>query len=276
MELVHNKKGDISSYEAVRRISEPIYRSFLKEVSSDTMSINNGLILVPWRPNNYRRQAKLLVYKDTTLKNHLKGVYPNSKLTKKNIWICEDYKGVMLMFFKKTITGIYTQKGVLKLKAKSFEELKSLILEEKERIKTIIDEALNSFIKKHNLIIDGTIDWLRSENWTNNKQISKLPEDFIIDTPDWKKVYKTGFEEKTKKGEEPTEKLIKHISNTLIQEISPEIAESIQLVNPLRALKQKCNSITDIIENKRLVGLLSDKEKKELNSWSFERFGISG
>ena len=65
-----------------------------------------------------------------------------------------------------------------------------------------------------------------------------------------------------------------YLYNRGVEAIAPELTRAIYTLNPLRAIKQCCGSIQDIIEMKDFIKLLTKSEQKNLNKWAFREFSI--
>lgn len=285
------KPNEADSYESVRRISEPIFRESLQEDFSNSMTLPTKIL---WRPNNYRRQITVKQKTPGTIKLILDYKLSPSALTstinydsQNKLISAHNFKGVTIQYGKNTLTAIYSQKiinghkQVYLIEVEKLGDYKEWVAKKVLEIKTRIDQALFEFANLFKIKLPfEEPSWSRYEDWIRGESyIDKIPFECILHATYFKKVYPEGIEFKnTKKGEQPGANMVNYIENRAIESIAPKIAQSIIkasiLQNPLRVLKDRCKSIQDIIENRDIVNLLSNKEKKEFGRWTFDTFGI--
>lgn len=198
-----------------------------------------------WRPNNYRRQIKVnrRNYKiDAFIKEHFKSApHPQNKI------ISLQYRGITLQYAKDHLTGIYKQNIIQGVK-QVYEfhgtpnQVDAQIKDKAIDICRKIDGALYSFIKECKLLlpIEKPI-WVRHEDFLRGEEyIESIPKEVIIHTSGLKKVYGKGVEFMgEKKGDKPAEKIANYIKTRAIEDIAPQIAESIQEVKDHKDLIQK-------------------------------------
>ena len=107
--------------------------------------------------------------------------------------------------------------------------------------------------------------------------ISQIPQSQIFHTPLFKKVYSAPSIEFY-----DTASTVNYLTNRAIENISPEIADSlnnlsryIETINPLRVLKLKINCLDDLKDNGHIIKFLDDSELHSFENLLFSRFGIS-
>lgn len=219
------------------------------EVHPDSMTTIKRIL---FRPNNYRRELKIRVYKDSTqnisngnLSATLNIPMENININKRTkIISIKNYKGITIQIFKNHIIGIHSQNIIgghkeTYLLEGTTTQIDTRITQIKDHIRKKIDEGIKYLAKKLGVYIQFKRPiWMRYENWIKGDEfIDKIPRETIIHDTVFKKVYGEGIEFIGGKGEEPGVKIKTYLKNRVLEDFAPEIAESI-------------NSLGSIIEKK--------------------------
>lgn len=231
----------------IKRITDPIFNRVPQEIKQNTMSGVPPIIFF-WRPNNYRLQFnfKIETFKrNTTLAS---GVTPLNFGTK---FIYKDfYNSTIILDIPKhkkpaKITAIYKpiKRFYYELKCYNLAEIDTKINERVKSIENKLIYALNQFISKYGgSYVAGSKKWVRFEDDVHNEDfIDKIPRDLVITDTYFKKVYQQGIEFKN------PAYVKTYISNRVVEEITPEIAEAINTLGT--EFNQFTARVTPAIEN---------------------------
>ena len=274
---------------------ENIRREIKQSISKSPLEANPSSMTTPktpfkifWRPNNYRRKIKIKIHPNSTPKSTIdstKELQTNYSKHSKLLFV--KYKGITIQYGKETLIGIYSQakvggvKEVYLIEANSIDDLEERIKQKKDEIEKKIDTALFSFAKKYKIFVPFTKpEWVRYEDFIKGEDfIDSIPPEVIIHDTFFKKVYGKGIEF-GKKDAEPTVHLKNYIKNRAIEDVAPEIVNSInnlsKLINPYKTLIKSLKKMDDIFtpENKDLIESLSFVQKEELGNWIIHKFGV--
>ena len=233
----------------INKIILPIFNKSPKEMFSNSMTIESTTqrqhVKRLWRPNNYRRELPVKKKDNSTLKLILttidsthKGRWSYSQHTK---LFTINYKlNIILQYGKDTLTAIYSQniidgqKETFLIKAKQLSDIDERIDQKKDEITKLMDSALNDFVKRFKIRIQGKkAKWKRYEDWVKGDEyISKLKPQTIIHDTYFKKVYDEGIEFKSSEEQkDPVVNMKQYIKNSIINDFQPLIAEEINILN---------------------------------------------
>ncbi len=237
--MEHNKESKEAYKKHIDKLVKPIFDKVLKEANIDTMSVGNKPISFLWRPNNYRIQIPFNTIKfkrNTTKEHHIKTSNYGTKFTLKNL----DEATIMLDIPKKKtakLTVIYKPKKrfYYNITTYSIKELENRINQRVNEIESKMLSSVNKFTK----LVGGEAEvnkrkWMRHEDDIHGESfIDSLPPDLVIHDTYFKKVYQKGVEFKG-----PVY-VKNYIANRAIEDLSPEIASSINNLGV--ALLEKLN-----------------------------------
>lgn len=283
METTKKKKKISKHYRGQKPKNSHNLTNSPKELSSDSMAIIKKAQKILFRPNNYRRQIEVKKKNNSTIKK-IKVLYAVKPGKRNKLIFVKNYKpNVMIQYGKHKLTAIYCQNIISGVKETYLFQGKTTEIQRKitnkvTEIENKLDKALRAFSRqfKLNLPYERPI-WSRYEEWIKGEEfIDSIPREVIIHDTFFKKVYAKGIEFKnTKKGETPGVHIKNYIKNRAIEDIAPEIVQAIEAQNPLRALINKVNSINDLTKYPYLIEALTPHEQKELEKWTFQKFGIA-
>ena len=248
-------------------------------------SFGNKPIKTLWRPNNYRRKLRVIRKTNSAIQNIKHTIDFTNKLQINNhtkvITIKNYKKNITLQYGKDFLLGIWSQ-PIIKGQKQSFiiesfniKDVNDIIEKEKKAIELQIDNALYEFTRRFKLLIPNEKPiWSRYEDFLRGEDyIESLPEDLIIHSDIFKKVYGKGIEFiHSEKTPTPTVSTENYITNTALEKYAPEIAEALkgELVPVLTklteqlALHLKVESRTE--KNLEKMGKSFDKFNKLLSS----------
>lgn len=281
----HKKNVKYSLQDYTERIITPVFAKTLgvpQEDLSNSMTTTKKTFCYFFRPNNYRRQIPVKEKTNSTLQE-IKGtisplpmelnINPHTKL----ISIKGFKPNITIQYGRTTLTAIYSQtiiageKEIFRIERNSISEINARINEIKQNIEKRVDNALKEFSSQFNLSLPFKKPvWSRYEDFLKGEEyIDKIPRECIIHDTFFKKVYGKGIEFKKAGQEEPATHLKNYIKNRAIEDIAPEIANSINdlgnhLIPTIRSLDK---SIQMEIHNKKIhLGVLNsmDKTMKEI------------
>ena len=258
----------------------------------DAMTIKPEPFKILWRPNNYRRQTEYKwLKKDLHRKPTPLSFISCGTLSSKGILTVRDYHGTTIQVGKNKIQGIYSQrlidgqKEVWLIARPTMPELDEAIKEKAEEIRKQIDHAISMFSREFNLKLLNTPDWTRYEDWIKGDEfIDNLPEHLIIHDTYFKKVYKGGIEfVKSGNGEPPVTSVRNYIQNRAVEQIAPEIAESLDnlrlglsKIRPLESLKALIWGLQALeTPTPQMIALskaMTESERLEFSAWLIEEF----
>lgn len=261
-----------------------------KRNGADSMTMPNRGVTIYWRPNNYRRQMEIKIVQDSTIrkiKSAILRFYPElvqNDVKHGKIFSIRNIGGCTIQLGKSKIVVIYKQR-ILNGNKETFcfqgttrEEIDKIytdMRDKREEIRKKIDSVMFEFCDNFDLWYSKNTDpvWSRHEDWIRGTEmIERLPESCIVYESRWKKVYGKGIE--GTKGE-PVEDTIRHINNSLVVDLVPEIVQRIEMVekkliqqvNPLRWLKMKIRKVSDVVKFKDIVSDLHPDEKTKLENY---------
>jgi len=227
-------KKDITE-EYLKRIRENRNPSIPKEDIFNSMTTTRKPYSFFWRPNNYRRQMRVGI-KTNSAEKSIVALFPHSQNKHTKLISITNYKeNITIQYGKDKLTAIWKQriisgkKQTWFIEADTQNELNEILDNIKQKIQNNIDDALIEFARKFKLLLPfEKPEWSRYEDWIKGEEyIDNLPIQCIIHAKHFKKVYGVGVEAVGGKGEEPTAKAKQYITNRMIEDFSPEIAESI-------------------------------------------------
>jgi len=248
----------------IDKVTTPIFEEALQEGLPNSMTTTKKTFSYFWRPHNFRRKISIKE-KTNSISTRIKGtisklpmelnINPHTKL----ISIKKFKPNITIQYGRNTLTAIYCQdiingekRGWL-IERDTINEINARIDEIKQNIEKKLDNALKSFSRKFDLSIPfKKPTWSRYEDFIKGEEyIDKIPRECIIHDTFFKKVYGKGIEFKKVAQEEPTVHLKNYIKNRAIEDIAPEIANS---------LNQLClrfdnmgNRIIDMMNTRREV-----------------------
>jgi len=232
----------------IESIVKPIFDKALQETYSNSMTTTKKPISILWRPNNYRRQIEVKTKDNSTIKKiksaiQEANVNPHTKIVSIKAFM----PNITIQYGKNTLTGIYSQniiagtKEIFCIEAYTLSDIEERISQKKEDIRQRIDKAIDVFSSKFGLKLPFRQPvWSRYEDFIKGEEyIDKIPREVIIHDTYFKKVYGKGIEFIRAGKEEPTVHLKNFIKNRAVENIAPDIAESIN--NLGNALINKLN-----------------------------------
>ncbi len=272
---------DKSIKDYIDKITTPIFEKVPQEDISNSMTTptpykSNGFRYLV-RFNNYRRQIQVKEKTNST-SIRIKGaisklpmelnINPRTKI----ISIKNYNKGITIQYGKNILTAIYAcplihgHKQTRLIERPTIDGINTRMDEIKDNIKERLDNALNEFSRKFTLSLPfKKVIWVRHENWIKGDEfIDNIPRETIIHDTIGKKVYAEGWEFIGGKDKEPTATIKNYIKTRAIEDIAPEIANSINdlgnhLIPTIRNLD---NSIQMEIHNKKIhLGVLNSMDK---------------
>lgn len=216
---------------------------------------------------------------NSTIKK-IKSAIPNTNVNQhtKILSIKNFKENITIQYGKKILTGIYSQniihgeKEIFLVESDCIEGIEEFISNKTEEIMKKIDSALALFSERFKLSLHSkTPIWSRYEDFIKGEEfIDQIPKEVIIHDTLFKKVYGKGIEFKnSEKGEKPGVHLKNYIKNRSLEDLSTQLADSIKLVNPLRAILQSIKQPVDILNYEDLISVLTKKERKELEDYLF-------
>lgn len=285
---MEKEKANCDSLEQYfRREIRPIFEGVAKEIPKTPVRGGVGVGQDPphffYRPHNFRRWIAFSkdlfnpkVFKEpTSIGNRGSGSFISGEpINYGHEWLGK-FKG-FLVRVKKT-----------QIEIQMFADKVYRIPVSKDGCREIMDIVLKmegsilDFLKSFIAVAGGSSDFYvlkrkQEEKITYEDAISMIPNNQIFHTPLFKKVYEVPAVEFY-----DTISTVNFISNRSIENISPMISESMNLLsqymetlNPLKALKRSVFCIDDVIKNKHLVKLLSPWEIRNFEDWLFSQFGI--
>lgn len=223
----------------IEGLTTPIFNKVLQEEKPNTMIAAQPIVFF-WRPNNYRLQFNF------NTKTFKRNTTLNSGVTISNFgtkYVLKDFHEATIMLDipkrnkQAKITLIHKPKRrfYYEIKCSSIKAVDERINEKVHNIENKLIYALNGFILRFGGSVDvDTKKWTRFEDDIHGEDfIDKIPRDLIITDTYFKKVYQKGIEFKN-----PA--FVKsYISNRAVEEIAPEIADSIN------GLGSKFDNFTD-------------------------------
>lgn len=211
---------------------------------------NQGIL---WRPHNYRRQIEVKPRNEQILA-FIKGTLGGTPHPQNKVITIADFEGITIQYKKKTVSGIYKQniiagvKEIYHLRGSPIEIAKRME-EKKEIIRHKIDTAILKFIRKCKIYKPQSILlWSHYEDFVRNESyIEKIPKEVIINDQHFKKVYGKGIEFiGDHRGDTPVTKLRTYIKNRALEDIAPEIADSIRELTLRIGLEQDADKLKKI------------------------------
>lgn len=224
----------------IKTVTDPIFYKAAQEMGTNSMTTPIEPKKLIFRPNNYRRQIKVKPKTDS-IAQEIRGAIPSFPMElsivprTKLITIKNYMPNITLQYGKDTLTAIYSQpkiggvKGVYLIERQSYTLIEQRINEIKQQIKHTIDKTLKKFIRAFKIGLPYKQPvWARHEDYIKGEEvINSIPREVIIHDTVFKKVYGKGIEFFGGKGKEPTATLKQYIKNRAVEDIAPEIAESI-------------------------------------------------
>ena len=224
----------------IDKLTTPIFEEVLQEDLSNSMTTTKKTFSYFWRPHNFRRKISVKE-KDNSIYTRIKGtisklhmelnINPHTKL----ISIKKFKPNITIQYGRNTLTAIHCQdiingekQGWL-IERNSINEINDRINEIKEEIEKRLDNALKEFSHQFTLSLPFEKPvWSRYEDFLKGEEyIDKIPRECIIHDTFFKKVYGKGIEFKKVSQEEPTVHLKNYIKNRAIEDIAPEIANTL-------------------------------------------------
>lgn len=264
---------------------EGVEKEFLQALKSNSMTTKEPVFSYLWRPNNYRRQVKFGIVDFEKRVSTIKGLFPMEKINvnshTKLISVKVDLN-ITLQIGRETVVGIWSQDRVggskltYLIEGDRLDYVEGFINEKKVKIRDMIDSDIK---RVYNALggRGGIISWSRHEDWIKGGEfINNLPRECIVHDTVFKKVYGEGIEFTGGKDVEPNVRLKNYVKNHALKDIAPEIANKLNLINPLGALKQDVKCVDDLFALADLVRLLDSSQRLEFETWLFEQFGING
>ncbi len=271
-----NKKKEVSNKsikDYVDSITTPIFERVLQEDLSNSMTTTKKTFSYFWRPNNYRRQIEVKEKTNSTLqeikgaigKLHMElNINPHTKIIS-----IKNYKpNITIQYGRTILTAIYSQKIIageketFRIERNTINEIQARINEIKQDIEKRIDNALKSFSSKFKLTKPFKRPiWGRYEDFIKGEEyIDKIPRECIIHDTYFKKVYGKGIEFKKAGQEGPTIHLKNYIKARAIEDIAPEIANSINGLGSI--MESVAVNMAYVTENYRShVGMVEEGHK---------------
>lgn len=227
----------------IEKITTPIFAKTLdipQEEVSNSMTTSKKPFKIFFRPNNWRRQIEVKE-KTNSIINYLREVNPTININSHTKLISiKNYKpNITIQYGKNTLTAIYScpiisgEKQGWEIERDTIQEVQARVDEIKEDIEKRLDNTLNEFSRKFKINLPfKKVIWSRHEDFIKGETyIDNLPRDCIIHDTIGKKVYGEGWEFIGGKGKEPTVYLKTYLKNRAVEDIAPEIAESLNQLN---------------------------------------------
>ena len=232
-------KKEVSIDEEVYSMVKPIFEKALKETLPNSMTTIPPPIKFFIRFNNYRRQIKYPVYKDSTFQKVKTTI---ASTHKKQINACEHTKiisirsfkpQVTIQIFKNTITAIWFQnirhgkKEGYVVEGKNIDQICQWVDDKKKEIEEELDAAIKEILTllKHKDYIFNPITKRKEIEVKGEEFIDSLPKDLILYDTVFKKVYDKGVEFKD-------EVYVKNFIKTrALEDVTPRIAEQLTLID---------------------------------------------
>ena len=221
----------------LKRIKENPNPAIPKEGFSNSMTTPNKPISFLFRPNNYRRQMRVGIKTNSTVKKIINTI-PKATTGKHNklISIKNYQENITLQYGVETLTAIHKQhtvkghKETFLIEADTIDQINKRIDYYKNIAKEKMDYALDCFAKKFRIVLPYEKKiWGRAENWIKGEEfIDSIPIECIIHDTHFKKVYTEGLEFMSGKGQDPTATIKTYIKNRCIEDISPEILKRLE------------------------------------------------
>ena len=263
-----NKSGDSCFSSHIDKITEPIFDKILQETSGGSLSPPlTYLKPIAWRPNKYRRQIQirspLLTPKGGDPLTYIKALGFVENKQNKTFWCYTWKQDLIFNLAKKTLICYWNQelyktgeKVIYLIKAQSIEEQTKILKESAQKIHDYMDEELINVAKKLKLYIPCTKsvyvcgeDWIRGEDYIESLGLNSFFQGGIC-----KKVYPTGVEYKTKKGEgESINLACNYLENQAVKSVMPELNTRLStLEENLRHIPAFTEALLLEVENKKL------------------------
>lgn len=205
------------------------------EALSTSMTTSKKHIKLLFRPHNYRRQTRVGIKTNSTIKNIIT-LFPNSLAAHSKLISIKDYlPNITIQYGKETLTAIYHQniiggyKETYLIEANTIEEFNKRVSHYKNIRKEKLDFALYKFSKQYRIHLPyEKIEWSRAENWIRGEEyLDNIPREVILHDTHFKKVYMSGFEFLGNKGDDPTGTLTTYIKNRCLEDVAPEIVNKL-------------------------------------------------
>ncbi len=272
----------------VDKLTSPIFAKALgvpKEDISNSITTPKKTYKIFFRPNNWRLQIEVKEKTNSTI-NYLRKTFPTINFNEHNKLISLREGNIVIQYGKKTLSAIYSCPVIRGVKQGWTIERDTIPLithridEIKEKIEKALYDTLKVFSRKFKVFLPfkRTI-WGRHEDFIKGESyIDKIPrESQFIDTV-VKKVYaEPGVEFIGGKGEEPTLKTKTYLKTRAIEDIAPEIADSINkfgamLTGNLNLISQLANINVEVTKLRKDVTRIQRHKKgptnnKDLRKW---------
>ena len=281
--MKQEKEGSNKSIkDYIEELTTPIFAKTLgvpKEDISNSITTPNTSFKIFFRPNNWRRQIEVKEKTNSTI-DYCKKVNPTIKINSHNKLISLREGNIVIQYGKKTLTTIYSCPVIRGVKQGWTIERDTipLIINRIDEIKQDIQKTLDNTLKEVSLKFKVFLPfkraiWGRHEDFIKGESyIDKIPrESQFIDTV-VKKVYaEPGVEFIGGKGEEPTLKLKTYLKTRAIEDISPEIATSINrfgamLTGNLNMISQLANINVEVTKLRKDVTKIQRHKAKPINN----------
>lgn len=268
--MENKKKNKDAVEDFYSKIAEHLSDSPQEELSTTISAIRTSKKYV-WRPNNYRRQIEVKEKNNciistikSTIQDETKG-YKGIKIKigkhNKHIFVYGLRKGeVTIQYAKHKLTAMYNQKKKGKhpvwfVVEGLGEEVVRKLYYHRDVIREKLDATLNKFIKDFGLRLDNKKPiWERSESAIKGDDfIDSIPQDCIIHTTNFKKVYRGESEFQSRKDEDPTFHISNYIKNRSMEDITPEIVKELIIIK--EASKKSIEAVNHL--STRIIPILS-------------------
>jgi len=258
-----NKEKEVYDKKVSDYIDEIVNPIFAKKLGVPQEEISNSISTIKspkklfFRPNNWRLQIRVKTKNDKIIEKIRNTINLPMKLNinpRTKLISIQNYKeNITIQYGKNTLSAIYSCpefNGVKKgwtIIGDTIPQICTRIDEIKEIIKKRLNDTLKEFSRKFVLSLPFSKpiwgrheDFLKGEEYIDN--ISK--ECQFIDSV-CKKIYPVGIEMIGGKGEEPTLKVKTYLKNRAIEDIAPEIANSINGIG--HSIEKLTNTLTPTI-----------------------------
>ena len=269
-----NKQKQSEVYEQVRRITEPIFKKVLQEASRNRISVGGSVSVAPekcfYNPHNCR--AYFDFSKSSKNPFNFNQTEPPKKCRHK---IVNKTEHSFTNFFdctirvRKNTIEIANQMNprwyVIDITTNAGEQINKIVMQKIKESKKILRQFIKIYGGRSQDQLMNLV--LKDNKIQGEKAIDHIPRKLKFHNRVGKKEYNESLFEFNSPA---------HASNYLearaVENIAPDIVKAIELINPLKAIKQTCRNVQDVIESKKLVELLTRKEKEDLTIWTFQKF----
>lgn len=256
----------------------------------NSMTISAEVLNYAWRPNNFRRQIKIIPLSNSGVKKLLTTI-PDAKQNKhtKIISIKDYCDNITVQIFKEKILLIWKQERYKNIKkwyainGSSINEIQGKVEHHKTEITTLLDSAAEMLRSQCNIEYFGLPVWVRYEDaLKGDSYLDSLPREVIIHAEHFKKVYADEVEFIGRTSDEPTVKMTRYINNRVVEKFTPEICKEInKLASDLRLLNgdvirwcgDNIKCFDDLLKYEEVIKYLPENKRAVITDYLFMTFG---